>query len=43
MDRINFTGDYRFEAHSIWGSVPAHYDGMQLQKSGGKEHVLSEY
>ncbi len=31
MDRINLTGDYRFEAHSIWGSVPAHYDGMQLQ------------
>jgi len=31
LDRINFTGDYRFEAHSIWGSVPAHYDGMQLQ------------
>jgi hypothetical protein len=31
MDRINFTGDYRFEAHSILGSVPAHYDGMQLQ------------
>lgn len=31
MDRINFTGDYRFEAHSIWGGVPAHYDGMQLQ------------
>lgn len=31
LDRINFSGDYRFEAHSIWGSVPAHYDGMQLQ------------
>ena len=31
MDRINFSGDYRFEAHSIWGNVPAHYDGMQLQ------------
>jgi Protein of unknown function (DUF3373) len=31
LDRINFTGDYRFEAHSIWGNVPAHYDGMQLQ------------
>ena len=31
MDRINFTGDYRFEAHSIWGNIPAHYDGMQLQ------------
>ena len=31
LDRINFTGDYRFEAHSIWGNIPAHYDGMQLQ------------
>jgi len=31
LDRINFTGDFRFEAHSIWGRVPAHYDGMQLQ------------
>jgi hypothetical protein len=31
LDRINFSGDYRFEAHSIWGTVPAHYDGMQLQ------------
>ncbi len=31
MDRINFTGDYRFEAHSIWGNIPTHYDGMQLQ------------
>ena len=31
LDRINFSGDYRFEAHSIWGDVPAHYDGMQLQ------------
>ncbi len=31
LDRINFSGDYRFQAHSIWGQVPAHYDGMQLQ------------
>jgi len=31
LDRINFSGDYRFEAHSLWGDVPAHYDGMQLQ------------
>ena len=31
LDRINFSGDYRFETHSIWGNVPAHYDGMQLQ------------
>ena len=31
VDRLNWTGDYRFEAHSIRGSVPTHYDGMQLQ------------
>jgi hypothetical protein len=31
LDRLNFSGDYRFEAHTIFGSVPAHYDGMALQ------------
>lgn len=31
LDRINFSGDYRFEFHSIRGTVPAHYDGMALQ------------
>lgn len=31
LDRLRFSGDYRFEAHSILGSVPAHFDGMQLQ------------
>jgi hypothetical protein len=31
MDRVNLSGDYRFEAHSIWGNVPSHFDGMQLQ------------
>jgi hypothetical protein len=31
LDRLRFSGDYRFEAHSIRGSVPSHYDGMQLQ------------
>jgi hypothetical protein len=31
LDRINWSGDYRFEAHSIRGNVPAHYDGMNLQ------------
>ncbi len=31
QDRVRFTGDYRFETHSIWGTVPAHYDGMALQ------------
>lgn len=31
LDRLNFSGDYRFEAHTIFGSVPSHYDGMALQ------------
>jgi hypothetical protein len=31
LDRLNFTGDYRFEATSYSGDVPAHYDGMALQ------------
>ena len=31
LDRISFTGDYHFEAHTIQGRVPAHYDGMALQ------------
>jgi hypothetical protein len=30
-DRLDWGGDYRFEAHTIFGTVPAHYDGMQLQ------------
>jgi hypothetical protein len=30
-DRINFTGDFRFEAHTIQSSIPNHYDGMVLQ------------
>ena len=28
LDRIDFTGDYRFEAHSIDASIPDHFDGM---------------
>ncbi|MGB7847734.1 MAG: DUF3373 family protein [Candidatus Acidiferrum sp.] len=31
LDRLNFSGDYRFEAHTIVGHVPAHYDGLALQ------------
>ncbi len=31
LDRVRLTGDYRFESHSIWGTVPAHFDGMVLQ------------
>jgi hypothetical protein len=30
-DRLDWGGDYRFEAHTIRGNVPAHFDGMQLQ------------
>ncbi len=31
LDRLKVTGDYRFEAHTIGGNVPAHYDGMEMQ------------
>ena len=31
LQRIRFSGDYRFEAHSIRAKVPAHFDGMKLQ------------
>lgn len=31
QDRLRFSGDYRFEGHSLWGNVPAHFDGMKLQ------------
>jgi len=31
LDRVRLTGDFRFEAHSIRGTVPDHFDGMQLQ------------
>jgi hypothetical protein len=30
-DRLEWGGDYRFEAHTIVGNVPSHFDGMQLQ------------
>jgi hypothetical protein len=30
-DRLEWGGDYRFEVHTIRGSIPAHYDGMQTQ------------
>jgi hypothetical protein len=31
LDRIRFSGDYRFEAHSIDATIPEHFDGMRLQ------------
>jgi hypothetical protein len=31
-DRVHFTGDYRFEAHSIQADIPDHFDGIALQK-----------
>lgn len=32
VDRLDFGGDFRFEAHSITASVPAHVDGLALQR-----------
>jgi hypothetical protein len=31
LDRVDFSGDFRFEAHSIDATIPAHFDGMVLQ------------
>jgi hypothetical protein len=31
LDRLQWSGDYRFEGHSIRGTVPDFYDGMKLQ------------
>lgn len=31
LQRVRIGGDYRFEAHSIRSTIPAHYDGMKLQ------------
>ena len=31
LDRIRWSGDFRFEAHSIDSEIPAHVDGMALQ------------
>jgi hypothetical protein len=31
LDRINWSGDFRTESNSIFGSMPAYYDGMKLQ------------
>lgn len=31
LDKIDFSGDFRFEAHSIDATIPDHFDGMHLQ------------
>ena len=31
LDRLAWSGDFRYEAHSITGTIPAHYDGMMMQ------------
>lgn len=31
LQKVRIGGDYRFEAHSIRSTVPAHFDGMKLQ------------
>jgi hypothetical protein len=33
LDRINFSGDFRFEANSVDATFPDHFDGMQLQRA----------
>jgi Protein of unknown function (DUF3373) len=32
-DRIDFTGEFRFETHGINAEMPAHMDGMQFQQN----------
>lgn len=31
LDRLQWSGDYRFQAHTITANVPAHFDGMRVQ------------
>ena len=31
LDRLNWSGDYRFQAYTYTSRIPAHFDGMQLQ------------
>ncbi|GAB4372808.1 MAG: DUF3373 domain-containing protein [Acidobacteriota bacterium] len=31
LDRLEFRGDFRFEAHSISATIPDHFDGLALQ------------
>ena len=31
LDKLQFGGDFRFEAHSIDATIPAHFDGLALQ------------
>jgi hypothetical protein len=41
LDRLNFSGDYRYEVHSIYEHIPAHYDGMQLQMLSSGQYSAS--
>jgi hypothetical protein len=31
LDRLNWSGDYRFMGYSYTANIPSHFDGMQLQ------------
>jgi hypothetical protein len=31
LDRLKWSGDYRFQAHTYTAHIPTHYDGMQVQ------------
>ena len=31
LDRVKFSGDYRFQVNTIWGNVPNYFNGLELQ------------
>lgn len=31
LDRVNWSGDYRFQTHSYTSNIPSYYDGMKVQ------------
>lgn len=31
LDRVKFSGDYRFQVNAIWGNVPNYFNGLELR------------
>ncbi len=40
LDRLNWSGDFRFMGYSYTANIPSHFDGMQLQNLHRENHVL---
>ena len=40
LDRINFTGDLRYQLITLNENIPTHFDGMALQNGSGSHVVL---